>query len=144
MQLTARRYSSFIPKISLQNSGCVFQKIRHLKIFFQLSHNGLCGLATFPFILLKRLVGTVTNPLKGPNKFVKHGHTYKTPWLVMDACGNKSPPYISANTSLTFSWWIQHSFPDVNKIVKHTLPWLSSLHLVSAPQIRKWIFFSHC
>jgi hypothetical protein len=120
MNLIVRRYSRDIPKTSLLKSRCVLQKIRYLKMPVQLSQNGFCGLATFPFILLKLFVRTVTNPFKGPNNLVKHAHTYKMLWLVMGACGKKSPPCVLGNTSLAVSWWIQHSFWDVNKIAKHT------------------------
>jgi hypothetical protein len=72
---------------------------------FQLSQDGFCGLATFPFMLIRLLVRAVTNPLKGANKLVKHAHTYKTLWLVMVACCKKSQPYLQSVGEYNIPSW---------------------------------------
>jgi hypothetical protein len=56
---------------------------------FAFPKKGFWGLATFPFILLKRFVWPDINSLKGPNNLVRHAHTHKTLRPVMEAYGDK-------------------------------------------------------
>jgi hypothetical protein len=112
-----RRYSGLVHNFFLTRVLSAFPK------------KGFWGLATFPFILLKRFVWPDINSLKGPNKLVKHAHTNKTLRPVMEAYGDKSLSYFLPNTSLVVSLWTWRSSPDVSNI-KHIYS-LGSLQYIS-------------